>query len=89
MFFVVGTGVSGVLVLIFQCNPIAAAWDFSLVALPTTKCLNALLFYRIAAGFNFVSDVFIFFLPMPTLYKLQLPLKQRLSIMAIFALGGL
>ena len=45
--------------------------------------------FRATGIFNVLSDFAILLLPMPCLYGLQMPLKRRLSIMAIFGTGSL
>ena len=37
--------------------------------------------------FGLVSDVYLFLLPIPIVWGLQMPLRQRMGILAIFATG--
>lgn len=85
--YVILTGLAETFLLAFACNPIAAIWDHSLV--PMAKCLDQLALYKAVAVLNFAGDVFILFLPMPMLIKLQLPLRKKLQVMVVFLLGGL
>ena len=39
--------------------------------------------------FGVISDLYIFFLPMPTVAKLNLPYRKKLGVAAIFAIGSL
>jgi hypothetical protein len=41
------------------------------------------------AATSIVTDLAIWLLPMPVLKSLQLPRKQKYSLMGVFALGGL
>ena len=52
-------------------------------------CINTALGATIIAAFNVLTDFMILILPMPLLYKLQQPTKQKLQIMGMFLLGGL
>jgi len=38
---------------------------------------------------NIVTDLTILVLPMPVLSTLRLPLKQKVGLMFVFAMGGL
>ncbi|KAJ5041284.1 uncharacterized protein L3040_005832 [Drepanopeziza brunnea f. sp. 'multigermtubi'] len=85
--FVISYTISGIFVVIFTCNPVAASWDLKLMMLPSTKCLNRPKAYLTAAAFNIMSDIFVISLPCREIWKLQLPLRQRLSLIGIFAVG--
>jgi hypothetical protein len=85
--FTLAYNFAGALVVIFSCNPIAASWDLTLAALPTTKCVNRPADYLAAASLNIFTDLLIFCLPLKTIWSIQLPLNQRLSVIAIFATG--
>lgn len=41
------------------------------------------------AAFNILTDIIILALPMPVLSSLRLPIKQKIGLMFVFALGGL
>lgn len=85
--FLVLVTISGELPLIFQCKPVRAAYDKSLedFTCMSDKTLQNIQLYQ--AVLMFVIDVVIIVLPMPTIWKLQMPLQRRLSIIALFALG--
>lgn len=85
--FISAYATSGVMVIIFSCNPIAASWDLDLAALPTTTCVNRPVNYLAQASFNIFSDIVIILLPIRTVWNLQMRLGQRLSIIAIFTCG--
>jgi len=85
--FVAAYATSGVIVIIWSCNPIEASWRLAIAALPTTKCVNRPMNYLAQASLNIISDIFIVCLPIPLVWKLQMPIRQRLSLIAVFALG--
>lgn len=87
MGFTAAYSLAGFLVLIFSCNPVAASWDLSLAALPTTSCINRPAEYLAQSSLNIVTDICVFILPLHTVWKLQLPFRQKLGVSSIFALG--
>jgi hypothetical protein len=44
-------------------------------------------FWYVNAGGNIITDVIIFALPIVPVWKLHLPLSQRLTLVAVFGLG--
>ncbi|PYH35434.1 uncharacterized protein BO87DRAFT_415098 [Aspergillus neoniger CBS 115656] len=79
--------ISGELPLIFQCWPVQAAWDSTI---PNSKCFsNAVLedLQLYQAILMLLFDVSIITLPMPTIWKLQMPIQRRLFIIGLFCLG--
>ncbi|KAL5043936.1 hypothetical protein BDW71DRAFT_110439 [Aspergillus fruticulosus] len=74
-----------VLLSIFQCRPIKAYWDPE-PQYPHT-CLNDGAIVFSASTINIFTDVLTTILPMPLIWKLKLPTRQRLAVMGIFSLG--
>ncbi|KAL4966792.1 uncharacterized protein BDV14DRAFT_34997 [Aspergillus stella-maris] len=74
-----------ILFSIFQCRPIHAYWD--LEPQYTHTCLNDGAIVFSASTINIFTDVLTTILPMPLIWKLKLPARQRLAVMAIFGLG--
>jgi len=72
------------LVQIFNCVPVAGFWDFTIPA----RCVNKTVVWFIYATVNILLDLAILILPMPALWSLKMPTKQRLLVISIFALGG-
>ncbi|KAF5024162.1 hypothetical protein F66182_3797 [Fusarium sp. NRRL 66182] len=68
---------------ILVCVPVAKFWNHSLPG----QCLNQLTIWYTMAGFNLVTDVVIFCIPLPVIKGLQLPKKQKIMLLAIFSLG--
>ncbi|RYP64723.1 hypothetical protein DL769_006571 [Monosporascus sp. CRB-8-3] len=68
---------------IWQCSPIARAWDKSL---PGT-CIDITANWYANAGFSIATDVVILTLPMFLIYQLQLPSSRKLALMVVFAFG--
>ena len=74
-----------VLVVSFQCTPIAYVWDTAL----SGKCINSQAFVYTAAGVGIVEDFVIMFLPASQLRALELDSRKKFVLGFIFALGSL
>ncbi|SPQ24632.1 0ec0b235-2f10-408a-9ebd-c29ad514edeb [Thermothielavioides terrestris] len=83
MVVVGGWALSQVLVGIFTCNPVSGFWDSSIKA----KCIPDIPQWYINAGGNIITDVVVFTLPLPVLWKLQLARPSRILLVGIFSLG--
>jgi hypothetical protein len=83
--FVIASGLAFVFAIIFQCNPIAGAWDKTL----SSKCIdvNALAFAN--SGVSIAQDLVVLFLPVSELVGLQMSLRKKLSVLGMFSIGGL
>ncbi|KAL2071836.1 hypothetical protein VTL71DRAFT_13071 [Oculimacula yallundae] len=69
---------------IFQCTPIARAWNKTI---PGT-CIDLTKNWYANAGFSIATDLIILVLPMPILYTSRLPPNQKRALMFVFALGA-
>lgn len=76
------------MVSIFSCRPISASWDLALVAAGAT-CINKASFFLAASVANIVMDVIILLMPIPIIIPLQIPRRQKASLLLLFATGGL
>lgn len=68
-----------------NCIPVAKFWDDTIDG----KCIDMEALWFSNAIVHIVTDIIILSMPMPTLNSLQLPRKQKLALMGVFALGGL
>ncbi|KAF9880272.1 hypothetical protein CkaCkLH20_02226 [Colletotrichum karsti] len=68
---------------IFQCQPIAKAWAPSMPG----RCLDLPVLWWVGFAFNLCTDLILFIQPIPTLWRLQLPLIKRLGLIAMLSLG--
>ncbi|KAM0322082.1 hypothetical protein ACHAQA_009711 [Verticillium albo-atrum] len=50
-------------------------------------CLDTLPIWYFSSGMSMATDIVIFCIPVPSVLKLQLPLKQRIMVLGIFGLG--
>ena len=51
------------------------------------RCGSTLSMNYIQGGFGVASDLYIFILPLPVLWGLQMPLQRKLAVCAIFLTG--
>ncbi|KGO69246.1 hypothetical protein PITC_095680 [Penicillium italicum] len=67
-----------------NCVPLAKFWD------PTIPgfCLNKKALWFSNSAVHIITDIVILIFPMPVLKSLQLPKRQKVALMAVFALGG-
>ncbi|KAF2195806.1 hypothetical protein K469DRAFT_650000 [Zopfia rhizophila CBS 207.26] len=81
---IVGLWFSGVLVTVFQCRPVSAVWDFTN---PNGKCINFVDYLYASSAVTIATDLVLCVLPWPYIWRLQLPLKQRI-ILCLLLSGG-
>lgn len=78
--------VSQFIMALIQCIPLKGVWDHRV----ETKCIpNTVLLWYFNGVFNIVTDVAILILPLPILWKLQLPRSHKFLLLFIFMLGFL
>ena len=65
------------------CRPFAFNWNKTIPGV----CGNQILVYVIAIVVNLLLDIVILSLPMPLIWGLQIPLRKKVALCAIFGLG--
>ncbi|KAK6526549.1 hypothetical protein TWF694_005131 [Orbilia ellipsospora] len=83
MFVVFGYATEAILTGIFNCVPVEAFWTGD----PTAKCIPRQALWFANAGINIFTDFSIAVLPLPVIVKLNMPRRQKIPLMMIFALG--
>ena len=86
MIFVITSSMASVVASIFQCAPIHKAWDAAGTVPGSCINVNALFFAN--AGLDIFQDGVIYILPMRVLYQIQIPKRQKIALMGVFAVGG-
>lgn len=71
---------------LFQCSPIALAWDKSIRG---GACINVLAFFRYIAVPTVLSDAAVLVLPLPMIWQLHTTTRQKLALSGVFLLGSL
>ncbi|KAL3452563.1 hypothetical protein BJX65DRAFT_266482 [Aspergillus insuetus] len=67
-----------------NCVPVAKFWDDSLDGF----CLDKKALWFSNSAIHIFTDILLLVFPMPVLKKLQLPSRQKLALMGVFALGA-
>lgn len=86
VFLVVGGWcLSQLMIGVFQCIPIAKFWDDSIEG----HCIDNNTIWYVNAGGNIATDIMVFIMPLPIVYQLNLPKRERLFLLGVFSLGFL
>jgi hypothetical protein len=83
--FIGAYGIATVVSNIFTCMPVSGFWSPT----PKTHCVVKKTLWFSHASINILSDLIILILPMPVIKSLKLPMRQKVGLLMIFALGGL
>lgn len=84
----VGYGIAFLLVSVFQCQPIALAWDHW-DGEHLGKCNDINAQGWTSAALNVVLDVVVLVLPMPVIAKLELNKRKKALVLLMFSTGFL
>ncbi|KAK1751517.1 hypothetical protein QBC47DRAFT_417413 [Echria macrotheca] len=84
MAFVIAVGITFTVLSIFMCTPIQRGWDKTVEG----TCVEEQPYLFSNAAFNMAADVIVFVMPIPTLWSLQLPLRQRMILLGTFSCGS-
>lgn len=68
---------------VFRCLPVHYFWNKTIKG----TCPNAEAGRIATAALDIVMDVIMFVLPVPMVWRLILPLRQKLAVAAIFGVG--
>ncbi|KAF1360452.1 hypothetical protein EJ07DRAFT_23357, partial [Lizonia empirigonia] len=68
------------------CRPLAHAWN---PLVPGTCVKDKLVVHIVSASINTASDLIIMILPQPVIWRLELGVRRKLGLSAVFLLGGL
>lgn len=85
MIIVLGYSFAITFALIFACSPIKKTWDASVPG----QCIDEAAIYVMTAVVNIGTDVVIFLLSVPLVWKLGLPFIQRVGVVFMFGVGSL
>ena len=85
MAFVVAYGIARVFATLFECRPVSYFWDRT----RRGTCVDYHALLTSVTVINMITDVAILVFPMPIVWKLRIPRKQKVSICLVFCVGGL
>lgn len=77
--------VSVFIAIFLQCQPLAYLWDLSL----NGTCFDRTAFYRWLSVPSLVHDVALLVIPVPMVWNLQMPIKQKVALCCVFIVGSL
>jgi hypothetical protein len=66
-----------------ECRPIQAFWDASV----NGKCNNLVALSYFTNIVNLVADIWIFILPLPVIFKLQISANRKIGLSLLFGVG--
>ncbi|KAK7402585.1 hypothetical protein QQX98_011656 [Neonectria punicea] len=72
--------------MFFVCNPPRKAFDFKVVG---GSCTDAAILYMATAVSNIITDGILFVLPIRMVYKLHMPIAQKVGAIIVFGIGSL
>lgn len=84
------TAVFGIIIslaTIFQCRPITATWDPNERSKEATWCASTEALWYSSGTFFIITDLVLVILPIPLIWKIQRPLKEKLLLYVIFGIG--
>ena len=70
---------------IFECVPRRKIWDQTVPG----KCISLNVLYIAPAGINIISDLLVWALPTILVFRLNMTLKNKLAMVAVFGSGFL
>jgi hypothetical protein len=83
--FLVTHGLAFFFVMTFQCTPVSAFWDRTIVG----KCVNQRNVLFAGAGVSIAEDLLILVLPIPLVVKLNVGFWKKVALASMFSLGSL
>lgn len=85
MAFVISTTIAFWFAIIFECSPIAYAWDLSL----NGTCINRTMFYYFNSALHILGDFAVYFMALPLVSAVKLPKRQKRGLYVVLCLGCL
>ncbi|KAE8150334.1 hypothetical protein BDV25DRAFT_154543 [Aspergillus avenaceus] len=83
VFIAAGYSVASVLANILSCTPVDKAW----YPMKAGHCMNRPVFYFANAGLGIFTDFATVVVPVPWLRRLQMPIRQKIAVSCILAMG--
>ncbi|KUI60550.1 hypothetical protein VP1G_07745 [Cytospora mali] len=72
----------------FQCTPVSAFWE-TFDGEHSSFCVSIQHFYLAVAVSDLILDIMILLLPIPPVWALQIPMRQKLAVGGTFFLGSI
>jgi hypothetical protein len=87
--FNIGLMIAIFITVIFQCQPISYFWTRAQLNPPDGTCINTGAFYVATAGLTIFTDVLVLALPFWIFLGLKMPLRVKMALIAVFAMGAM
>ncbi|KAI1382424.1 hypothetical protein F4677DRAFT_452129 [Hypoxylon crocopeplum] len=71
---------------VFQCG-IQWTWNWAPIGIFLTQCTNTLNMLTVFTATDLFTDFIIMFMPVPLIWKLQMPTRKKVGITSIFMVG--
>ena len=71
-------------IFIFLCNPIKQQWSLERIG----HCMDQIFVLKALIATNVLTDLFVFALPIRSVWKLQMRKTEKLAVLSCFALGA-
>jgi hypothetical protein len=81
--FVAAWGIGITVTLGLVCRPLESYWNSNVVG----ECLTIVTFTYFTNVSNLITDIWIFLMPVPMIWHLQLQTKKKLMLTVIFCIG--
>lgn len=78
-----------IVVINVGCRPLSYLWNRFVDPAAVGECINMQGFFLSNGAWALVVDTLLVLIPIPTVMRLQMPLSERLAVIAILMLGGL
>jgi hypothetical protein len=85
--FLVLFGLWTVFGTIFNCYPVAAYWGATQGI--KGQCIDKSSITFLNASLNIITDFIVIIVPIPLLWNLQIPRKQKMILMGLFGVGSI
>ncbi|KAI9844431.1 MAG: hypothetical protein M1838_002189 [Thelocarpon superellum] len=84
IFVIVGFAVASVVAMLASCTPLDKVWDLEVT---WGHCTDRAKQSLASGSMNIITDVLLIILPLPVVWRLRLPLKQKLALVGVFMIG--
>jgi len=71
-------------IFIFLCNPIQQQWSLERIG----HCMDQIFVLKALIATNVLTDLFVFALPIRSVWRLQMRKTEKLAVLSCFALGA-
>lgn len=86
---VTGHTVATIFATIFECTPVSSTWEVT-VSIPlkgSGRCIDMTAFVRASTAINIVTDFAVCLAPIPSFWRIQVSIRQRIVLIILFLLG--